>query len=123
MKNCIKYLLSLFLAFVVIANDGTVDFQTKSADYYQSSFVILRRELNFRTSRFYIYKQLKDGVSGSFLIPVIYLQLKDVCNLQVRTVQKLQKLLYQNLHSFMRQSVFMNEIITSNNFYKSLYSA
>jgi hypothetical protein len=35
----------------------------------------------------------------------------------------LQRLLYQNINSFIKQSVFVNELITSNNLYKSLYSA
>ncbi|MDX6180700.1 hypothetical protein SGQ44_00945 [Flavobacterium sp. Fl-77] len=123
MNKYLKYLLSLFLAFVLIANDGTLDSQTKSAEYYQSSFVILRRELDLTNSRLYVLNRFVSLIKIAFLIPVHYLELKQVYSFQIRILIKLRMLIYQNINSFIRQSVFMNEIITSNNFYKSLYSA
>lgn len=107
----------------MIASDGALDSQSKSADYYQSSFVVLRSELDFASSRFYIFKELKSAIKTSFLIPVIYLQLKSIFSFQIKIALQFQKLLYQNLTSFISQSVFVNEVINSKHLYKSLYSA
>lgn len=123
MNKHLKYLIYLFLAFVVIASDGTLVSQSKSADYYQSSFVISRRELDSEKSRLYVFNQFASRIKISFLIPINYLGFKQVCSFQIQIIQKLQKLLHQNINSFIRQAVFINEIITSNNLYKSLYSA
>lgn len=107
----------------MIASDGTLDSQPKSADYYQSSFVVLRNELDFSNSQFFIFKSLQSAIKTSFLIPVIYLQLKSVFSFQIQILLKFHKLLYQNLTSFINQSVFVNEVIISKHLFKSLYSA
>jgi len=107
----------------VIVSDGTLVSQSKSADYYQSSFVISRREIDFEKSRLYVFNQFVSQVKTAFLIPVNYLEFKLVRTVQIQIIQKLQNLLYQNINSFIRQAVFINETITSNNLYKSLYSA
>jgi hypothetical protein len=119
----LKYLIYLFLAFVVIASDGTLVSQSKSEDYYQSSFVISRRELDSEKSRLYVFNQFISRIKISFLIPVNFLGFKQVRTFQIQIIQKLQKFLHQNINSFIRQAVFINETITSNNLYKSLYSA
>ena len=123
MNKYLKYLLSLFLAFVLIANDGTLDSQAKSADYYQSSFVILKRELDFKDSRLYVLGQLIPRVQVSFPIPLLLLGFSTVCSFQIRVLLKLRTLLYRYINSFIKQAVFVNELLTSNNLYKSLYSA
>lgn len=123
MNKYLKYLLSLFLAFVLIANDGTLDSQAKSADYYQSSYVILKQELDFKDSRLYVLGQFISRVQTSFSIPILSLGFSVVCSFKIRVLLKLRTLLYQNINSFIKQSVFVNELITSNNLYKSLYSA
>ena len=107
----------------MIVIDGTLVSQSKSADYYQSSFVISRREIDFEKSRLYVFNQFVSQVKTAFLIPVNYLEFKQVRTFQIQIIQKLQNLLHQNINSFIRQAVFINEIITSNNLYKSLYSA
>ncbi|MBS7232822.1 hypothetical protein KHA90_17525 [Flavobacterium psychroterrae] len=123
MNKYLKYLLSLFLAFSLIANDCTVDFQSKKSDYYRSSYVILRRELDFATSRVYIFNQFISRIKIAFLIPINFLEVKQICTFQVLVFLKWRTYLYQNINSFIKRSVFVNEIITSNNFYQSLYSA
>ena len=107
----------------MIANDGISVSPSKSAEYYQSSFVILRQELDFRKSRLYVFNQVFYQVKIAFLIPINYLEFKKVCSFQVQVVLKLRTLIHQNINSFIRQAVFVNETITSNNIYKSLYSA
>ncbi|KRD62590.1 hypothetical protein ASE40_02015 [Flavobacterium sp. Root935] len=62
MKKHIKYLIALFLTFVVIAGDGTLYSQSKSAKYYESSFVVLRRELNLKSSRYISSDKLLLGI-------------------------------------------------------------
>lgn len=123
MNKYLTYLISLFLAFVVIANDGTLDSYSKSASYYQSSFLTIRTELDFKNSRSYFFNEVILGLKTVFLVPLIYLQLKTVFSFQVQVFLKLQTLLYQNLTSFIKQSVFVNEAITSNNCCKSLCNA
>jgi len=122
MNKYVKYLLSLFLVFTLIANEGALDSQAKSADYYQSSFVILKRELDFKNSRLYVFG-LISRVQTSFSIPVLLLEFSAVYSFQIRVLLKLRTLLYQHINSFIKQSVFVNELLTSNNLYKSLYSA
>ena len=123
LNKYLKYLLSLFLVFAMIASDGASDSQSKSADYYQVSQVSFGKELEIRKSRFYVFNQPKAIIKISFLIPLTYLELKTVFSVQTRLLLELRTLIYQNLQSFINQSVFINEIITSNNSLKSLYKA
>nr|WP_294931768.1 hypothetical protein [uncultured Flavobacterium sp.] len=122
MNKSLKYLLSLLLAFVLIANDGTLDSQVKSLDYYQSSSVILRRELDFKDSGIYVLGQFISRIQTSFSIPLTSLEFSVVCSFQIRVLLKLRTFLYQHINSLIKQSVFVNELLTSNNLYKSLYS-
>jgi len=123
LNKYLKYLISLFLAFVVIASDGTLVSQSKSADYYQSSFVILRRELDFASSRLYKFTQSAFRTKTIFSIVLNYLSNKDIFSFQIRVIQNLQILLFQKLSSFIKQSVFVNETIHSGNFKTSLHIA
>ena len=123
MNKHLKYLIYLFLAFVVIASDGNLVSQSKSADYYQFSFVISRQELDCKKSRLYVFNKFVSRIKIAFSIPVMYLEFKQLSSFQVRIIQKTQNLLHQNISSFIRQSVFVNELITCSNLYKSLYSA
>ncbi|WP_123872369.1 hypothetical protein [Flavobacterium oncorhynchi] len=123
MKKHIKYLIALFLAFVVIASDGTLYSQSKSAEYYESSFVVLRRELNLKSSHLYKFGQVASYGKTRFLIVLNFLKNENVFTFQIKKLLKLQNLLHQKLMSFINQSVFINEIIISNHFGKSLYNA
>lgn len=123
MKNHLKYLISLFLALVVIASDGALNSQSKSADYYQSSQIAGARELNFKNSRLYQYTQTKSLGKTSFPILVTSLQISAVFSFQTKEILRLCQLLHQSITSFIKQSVFVNERITSGNFRKSLYIA
>ncbi|RED24633.1 hypothetical protein BD847_1366 [Flavobacterium cutihirudinis] len=123
MNKQLKYLIALFLTFVVIAGDGTLYSQSKSAEYYESSFVVLRRELNLKSSRLYKFGQVVSRNETEFSIVLNFLKTKNVFTLQIKKLLKLQNLLHQKLTSFINQSVFINEIITSKHFGKSLYNA
>lgn len=123
MNKYLKYLLSLFLVFAMIANDTALDSHSKSTDYYQSSYLITRRELDFIAFRLYKFNQLRSREKTIFSIVLNYLNVEDVFSFQINIVFKLRKVLHQKINSFINQSVFVNEIITSNNFYKSLYTA
>jgi hypothetical protein len=123
MTKYFKYLLSLFLAFGLMVNDGTLDVPSNSADYYQFSNVILRRELNDKRSKLYVFHQIKSAEKTSFLFQLAFLQFQDSYGLQIPVLLKLQTLLYQKVHSFAMQHIFINEMITSRNSYKSLYTA
>jgi len=123
LKKHIKYLIALFLTFVVIAGDGTLYSQSKSAEYYESSFVVLRRELNLKKSRLYKFGQVASRNKTRFSIVLNFLKTKNAYTFQIKKLQKLQNLLHQNLISFINQSVFINEIIISKHFGGGLYSA
>ncbi len=123
MTKYFKYLLSLFLAFGLMVNDGTLDAPSNSPDYYQFSNVILRRELNCKGSKLYVFHQIKSAEKTSFLFQLVFLQFQDSYNLQIPVLLKLQTLLYQKVRSFAIQHIFINEMITSRNSYKSLYTA
>lgn len=123
MTKYLKYLISLFLAFGLMANDGVLDSQSNSADYYQFSNLILRRELNDKGSKLYTFNQVNSFEKTAFLFSATYLKFQDIYNLQIQVLLKLQTLLYQKISSFTTQHLFVNEMITSRNSYKSLYTA
>ena len=123
MTKYLKYLLSLFLAFGLMMNDGTLNSPSNSADYYQFSNVILRRELNYKGSKLYVFHQVNPVEKTAFLFQLAFLQFQDVFSLQIPVLLKLQTLLYQKVRSFASQYIFINEMITSQNSYKSLYTA
>ncbi|PTT16367.1 hypothetical protein DBR27_02605 [Flavobacterium sp. HMWF030] len=123
MNKYLKYLLSLILVFAMIANDGVLGSQSKSADYYQSSFVITKRESDFKAFRLYKYNRFAYRIKTIFSIVLNYLNDEDVYSFQINIVFKFRKVLYQKINSFINQSVFLNEIIISNNFKTGLYRA
>ncbi len=123
MTKYLKYLLSLFLAFGLMVNDGTLDAPSNSADYYQFSNVILRRELNDKRSKLYVFHQLISAEKTAFLFQLAFLQFQDSYSLQIPVLLKLHMLLYQKVSLFAMQHIFINEMITSRNSYKILYTA
>lgn len=123
LNNYLKYLLSLFLVLALIANEGALNSQTKAADYYQSSYVINKEESNFKSFHSFHFGQFNSLVRISFFIPVIYLHFKEICTFRIRVALKTHLLLYQNINSFIKKSVFINQIITSTTYTKSLYNA
>lgn len=123
MAKYLKYLLSLFLAFGLMVNDGALDSQSNSADYYQFSNVILRRESNYKDSKLYVFNPINSAEKTSFLFQLAYLQFQDSYTLQIPVLLKLQTLLYQKVSLFVMQHIFKNEMIPSRISYKSLYTA
>ena len=123
MTTYLKYLLSLFLAFGLMVNDGTLDSPSNSTDYYQFSNTILRRELNYKDSKLYVFHQINSAEKTSSLFQLAFLQFQDSYSLQIPVLLKLQTLLYQKVKLFTMQHIFINEMITSRNSYKSLYTA
>ncbi len=121
-KN-LKYLLSFFLVFTMIATDCAIDSQSKSAEYYQSAFVVSRKEIELKTARLYKFGQVVSWNEIRFSIVLNFVKTENVFTFQIKKLLKLQNLLHQKLTSFINQSVFINEIITSKHFYKSLYNA
>jgi hypothetical protein len=123
MAKYLKYLLSLFLAFSLMVNDGALDSTSNSIDYYQFSNVTLRRELNYKDSKLYVFHQINSSEKTAFLFQLAFLQFQDIFSLQIPILLKLQTLLYQKVSLFAMQHIFINEMITSRNSYKSLYTA
>jgi uncharacterized HAD superfamily protein len=123
LKKHLKYLIALFLAFVVIASDGTLCSQPKSAEYFQSSFVVSKKEIDLKSTRLYKFGKVTSFKKTRFSIVLNFLKTENVFTFQIKKLLKLQNLLHQKLTSFINQSVFINEIITSKHFVKSLYNA
>ena len=107
-----------------MVNDGALNSPSNSADYFQFSNAILRSELNYKGSKLYVFNQINSSEkTSSFLFQLAFLQFKDIYCLQIKALLKLQTLLYQKVSSFAMQHIFINEMITSRNSYKSLYTA
>jgi len=107
----------------VIAGDGTLYSQSKSAEYYESSFVDSRKEIGLKSSRFFKFGQVVSWKEVRFSIVLNFLETENVFTFQINKLLKLQNQLHQKLTSFINQSVFINEVIISEYFNKSLYSA
>ena len=123
MAKYLKYLLSLFLAFGLMVNDGALDSTSNSVDYYQFSSVILRRESNYKDSKLYAFNTINSSKKTAFLFQLAFLQFQNSYSLQIPVLLKSQTLLYQKVKLFAMQHIFINEMITSRNSYKSLYTA
>ena len=123
MTKYLKYLLSLFLAFGLMVNDVALNSPSNSADYYQFSNVILTRELKYKDSKLYAFNTINSAEKTSFLFQLAFLQFQDIYSLQIPVLLKLQTLLYQKVSLFAMQHIFIKEMITSRNSYKSLYTA
>ncbi len=121
MKKYLKYLIYLFLVFGQMVNDGTLYSQSNSVDYYQFSNVYLRRESAKKGSEVYVFGQVNSPRKTSFLILFSFLEFQDIYSLQIQVLLKARTLLYQEVSSNAAQSIFINEMITSSNLYKSLY--
>jgi hypothetical protein len=68
----------------VIAGDGTLYSQSKSAEYYESSFVVLRRELNLKSSRLYKFGQIASWNKTRFSIVLNFLKTKNAFTFQIK---------------------------------------
>lgn len=121
MKKYLKYLISLFLVFGQMVNDCDLYSQSDSVDYYQFSNVISRSESINRDSELYVFGQVNSPKKTSFPILFACLEFQDIHSFQIPVLLKKRTLLYQEVSSITTQSIFINEMITSRNSYKSLY--
>ncbi|WP_139259418.1 hypothetical protein [Flavobacterium xanthum] len=121
MKTFLKYLISLFLAFGLMAYDCTLDSQSNTAAYDQVSCAQARAD--FSNSKTYRYNQITSSENTSSPIPFTQLKFKDVSSLQIMVLLKLRITLYQNIRAIKAQQAFLNKIITSSDRYSSLYIA
>jgi hypothetical protein len=119
----LKYLISLFLAFGLMVNDGTLDSPSNAADYFQFSNLIISRESNHKGSKLYFFNQTNTSEKRAFLIPFNFLQLAASYSLTILVFFKFRTLIYQTISSFTMQRLFINEMITSRNSYTNLYIA
>ncbi|UQD55140.1 hypothetical protein [Flavobacterium sp. K5-23] len=123
MTKYLKYLISLFLAFGLMVNDGALEFQSNAADYYQFSNAIVNNEWNTSRSKLYVFNQTNTSEKTAFLIPFSFLQFAASYSLKIPVLFKLRTLLYQKISSFTMQRLFINEMITARNSYTNLYIA
>lgn len=107
----------------MIAGDGALNWPSNSPDYYQSSNVISSRDLDFRNLRVYKFSFSKSNGKTSFPIFVVYKSVKEILTIQIKMVLRLYEFLHQKINSFLKQAVFVNEMIHSDNFNTSLYTA
>ena len=122
MTKYLKYLISLFLAFGLMVNDGTILSKSNSAEYYQVSYVKTRNEFS-PTAKLYRFHQINS--SERIVLPVLFAhqKLKDVFSIQTRILLKLQIAVYQNISATKALHVFLSKTITSSNYYSNLYVA
>ncbi len=123
MTKYVKYLISLFLAFGLIVNDGIIHSQSNPAAYYQVSYVKNRNEFSHAPCKLYQFHQINSSERIASPTLFAHLKLQDVYNLRTRVLLKLRIALYQNISATKKQLVFLSEIITSSNHYSNLYIA
>lgn len=106
-----------------MTNDGMIDSQSNSAEYYQVSYVKTRNEFSHASSKLYRFNQI--NASKRIALPILFAhqKLKDVYCIQTRILLKLQLGLYQNMSALKALHVFLRKIITSSNHYSNLYIA
>lgn len=118
----LKYLLSLFLVFGLMVNDGVLDSRSNSVEYYQFSNAIVSSEWKTSRSKLYVFN-LVNAVKTAISIPFTYLQFAIIYSLRIPILFKLRTELYQKVRSLIGQHLFINERITSANSYTILYIA
>ena len=106
-----------------MTGDGILYVRSNAPEYYQSSFVVSRKEIDLKNLRVYDFNQVKKIGKTLFPILLAYFRIKENLSFQTRIVFQLHKNLHQSISSFIKQSLFINEKITSSNFKKSLYTA
>jgi hypothetical protein len=93
-----------------MVNDGILDSQSNSAEYYQVSYVKNRNEFSQKNFKLY---QIHSSEKTASLILFACLKLQDVYTLQTRVLLKLRIALYQNISILKAQHTFLSKIITS----------
>ena len=122
MTKSLKYLISLFLAFGLMVNDGTILSQSNSAEYYQVSYVKTRNEFG-QNVKLFQFNQINSSKKIGLPILFAHLKLQDVHNIQTRVLIKLRDAVYQNISATKELHTFLTKIITSSNYYSNLYIA
>jgi hypothetical protein len=98
-----------------MVNDGILDSQSNSAEYYQVSYVKTRNEFSHKDSKTYQFHQKLS--SEKIVSPILFRHLKfrDTYTLQTRVLLKLRIVMYQNISIINTQYTFLSKIITSSN--------
>jgi len=122
-KKHLKYLISLFLALAVMTGDGILCSQSNASEYYQSSYVTSGKEIDLQNIRLYVFNRATSFGKTLFPILLSCLEFKEVFSLQTKVLLQVCNNLHQNIISFIKQSVFINEHSISTDFRKSLYNA
>jgi hypothetical protein len=106
-----------------MVNDGVLYSESNSVDYNQYSNVILKKELNFKASKTYLFSKIHSSEKTSHSFVFTFLKFKDVYSHQISELLKLRTQLYQKVSSLLTYFIFVNEIISSKNTCKNLYIA
>lgn len=111
------------MALVVMTGDGILCSQSNASEYYQFSYITSGKETDLKNIRLYVFNRAKSFGRILFPIPLSCLEFKEVFSLQTKVLLQVCSDLHQNISSFIKQSVFINEHFTSTEFRKSLYTA
>lgn len=106
-----------------MVNDGVLNSQSNSAEYYQVSYVKTRNEFSQKDSKSYQFKQKPSSEKIVTSILFTHLKFKDLYTLQTQVLLKLRIVLYQNISIVKAQHTFLSKIITSSNNFSNLYIA
>ena len=122
MRKYIKHLISFLLIFGLTVNDGSMFSQTNSSKYYQVLQISTRKEFRHTYSKLYVYGNqfLTERI---FVALISYLKLRDIYDVEVTRVLKLQFERYQKISSIIARYVFLNKKFVSRNQHPSLYIA
>lgn len=106
-----------------MTGDGILYSHSNTPEYYQFSYVALGKEIDLKNIRLYVFNRAKSFGKTLFPILLTSQEFKEIFSLQTKVLLQVCNDLHQNIISFIKQSVFINEHSTSTDFRKSLYNA
>ena len=122
LKKHLKYLISFLLIFDLTVNHCFIYSQTNPQIHYQVSQIHSRKE--FRHIHFKLYVYGRQLITERIFVSLIsYLNLRDICSVQIGRILNLQIEQYQRISSKIARYVFLNKKFMASNQYPSLYIA
>lgn len=121
--NFIKHLIPLFLVFSFTVNANSYP-QSNNTAYYKRTEIVLRNELKIDSKAIY-YLNLKSYTDNPFRFLIYLVKHQSLCcSHKIRTVFKLQTLIYLHLADFVRRRyIKLHNSNSSSISYSSLYIA
>jgi cell division protein FtsB len=110
----LKHLFVFLLVLILSVVESPVYSLNSSSDYYQSSKIVKRKNLNFKNTKYIVFNR-KNSLEYFLTFFLSCIHLKNAYQEQIQISLKLQKQLYQKIALLNKQNIFLiHKIITSN---------